>query len=70
MRHFSINTLNVSRAFYGACPQKPGPDKSERGFCGHPALLFRRCACQNPGGVGNCVAVGFDAICSLILPEH
>jgi hypothetical protein len=47
----------------GACPQKLGPDKSERGFCGHPALLFRRCACQIPGGVG------FDAICSLILSE-
>jgi hypothetical protein len=56
MRHFSISTLNVSRAFYGAWPQKLGPDKSERGFYGHPALLFRRCVCQNPGGVG------FDAI--------
>jgi hypothetical protein len=47
----------------GACPQKLGPDKSEHDFCGHPALLSRKCACQNPGGVG------FDAICSLILPE-
>jgi hypothetical protein len=47
----------------GACPQKLGSDKSEHGFCGHPVLLFCRSACQSPGGVG------FDAICSLILPE-
>jgi hypothetical protein len=36
----------------GVRPQKPAPEQVRVGFCGHPALLFRRCTCQNPGGVG------------------
>jgi hypothetical protein len=36
----------------GGLSAKTPRTKPGFGFCGHPAVLFYRCACRNSGGIG------------------